>query len=185
MPYKDIEKKREHAREYCCKLRQDPEFYKKQLEKNRQYYKNARNDPEKLKKMLLRQYRCRKKNDGQQKIYKRRYSEKKRRERPEQYANERKYYTRYLKKWRRKHRTVEQYMQQLLPEEIKELKRRFVETIEKSAFIGITAKHLEIPETRVRSWMMKDPEFETAVRDAQQRVAEKVGLTLINKAIQT
>jgi hypothetical protein len=185
MPHKDIEEKRKHTREYCRRLRQDPEFYAKQLEKNRQYYQNARNDPEKLKKMLLRQHRWSKNNSDKWRLYKKRRLEKLRRTNPEKYNKEREHYVEYKKQWRRRCRTIEQYMKQLLPEEIKELKRRFVETIEKSAFIGITAKHLEIPESRVYSWMRNDEEFETAVRNAQQRVAEKVGLTLINKAIQT
>jgi hypothetical protein len=185
MPYKDINEKREHTREYCRRLRQDPEFYAKQLEKNRQYYKNARNNSEKLEKMRTTRGRWRKEHPDEHKIYKKRHLKKLQQTDPEKYETQCKYAVAFRKQWRRRNRTVEQYMKQLLPEEIKELKRRFIDTIEKSAFIGITAKHLEIPETRVYCWMKNDPEFETAVRNAQQRVAEKVGLTLINKALQT
>ncbi|MDR2641562.1 MAG: hypothetical protein LBC74_02085 [Planctomycetaceae bacterium] len=215
MPYKDIEEKRKHVREYCRRLRQDPAFYKNQLKKNRKYYQNARNNSEKLEKMRATRGAWRKENSERVKVYKKRYLNKLKQTDPEKYKKQReceascrKYWRRYYykelkqtnpEKYKkhcdrdaarrrqgiRRNRTVRQYMKQTLPEEIKELKRRFVETIEKSAFIGITAKHLEIPESRVYSWMKNDVEFETAVRNAQQRVAEKIGLTLINKAIQT
>jgi hypothetical protein len=166
-------------------LRQDPEFYKKQLEKNRGYYKNARNDPEKAERMYDTRRRWRLQNAKKYKEYKKRCRENLKEKRFNEYQQQCDHAVQHRKQWRRATRTVEDYMKQRLPEEIKELKRRFVETIEKSAFIGITAKHLDISETRVYSWMKSDPKFELAVRNAQQRVAEKVGLTLINKAIQT
>jgi hypothetical protein len=83
----------------------------------------------------------------------------------------------------RNNRTAEIYKRQMSKDEIKDLKRRFLETLEKSAFIGITAKHLDITEKRVYGWMQRDPEFANAVRAAQARTAERVGLALITKAL--
>ena len=63
-----------------------------------------------------------------------------------------------------------------------EYKTRFVAAIEKSAFIGITAKALGLREFIVYKWMMDDPEFANEVRHAQSRHAEEIGRILIDKA---
>jgi hypothetical protein len=84
---------------------------------------------------------------------------------------------------RRNNRSIKAYKKQMTKDEIKDLKRRFLEAIEKSAFIGITAKYLGITEGRVYGWMQKDIEFANAVRAAKARTADRVGLALINKAL--
>jgi hypothetical protein len=83
----------------------------------------------------------------------------------------------------KKNRSMETYKKQLCKDEIRELKRRFLEALEKSAFIGLTAKYLDISETRVHNWMRNDPKFANDVRAAQARTAERVGLALISKAL--
>jgi len=71
----------------------------------------------------------------------------------------------------------------LAGEERETLKKKFLEVLETSAFIGITAKHLEIPASRVYGWMRDDPDFAESVHAAQGRTAERVGLALISKAL--
>ena len=69
-------------------------------------------------------------------------------------------------------------------EDMVELKAQFVKTIETAAFIGITAKSMGLKESTIYKWMRDDREFAAAVRHAQTRQAERIGLTLINKAIE-
>jgi hypothetical protein len=136
--------------------------YEKQLETNLEHYKARRDKNWK---------------ENKEKYYKKR---KEKFENDSEYAEKCRQYDRkrYLRG-----RTVEAFKKQLTKNEIKDLKRRFIETIEKSAFIGITAKHLGITESRAYYWMQKDAEFANAVKAAQARTAERVGLALISKAL--
>jgi hypothetical protein len=70
----------------------------------------------------------------------------------------------------------------LAHENIVEMKAKFVEIIEKAAFIGITAQSLGLKESTIYRWMRGDPEFAAEVRHAQSRHAETLGLIAINKA---
>ena len=63
-----------------------------------------------------------------------------------------------------------------------EFKAQFVATVEKTAFIGISAKSLGIKGSLVYEWMRDDPEFANEVRHAQSRHAEEIGRILIDKA---
>jgi hypothetical protein len=70
----------------------------------------------------------------------------------------------------------------LAEDDLAEFKARFVATIEKSAFIGTTAKSLGLKESTIYRWMRDDPEFANEVRHAQTRHAEEIGRVLIDKA---
>ena len=69
-------------------------------------------------------------------------------------------------------------------ENMAEFKAQFVDLIERSAFIGVTANSLGLRESLVYQWMRDDPEFAENVRHAQSRRAEIIGLTAINKALE-
>ena len=62
------------------------------------------------------------------------------------------------------------------------MKAKFVEIVEKAAFIGITAQSLGLKESTIYRWMRDDHEFAAEVRYAQSRHAETLGLIAINKA---
>ncbi|MDR2170577.1 MAG: hypothetical protein LBP59_10580 [Planctomycetaceae bacterium] len=81
------------------------------------------------------------------------------------------------------HKDKRWVMSDVTLEDIAELKEKFLATLEKSAFIGITAQHLGLNERRVKRWMASDPEFAERVREVQSHTAERVGLALIAKAM--
>ena len=72
--------------------------------------------------------------------------------------------------------------ERLAEEDKADFKARFVAAIEKSAFIGITAKSFGVRESMIYRWMRDDPEFAGEVRHAQSRHAEEIGRILIDKA---
>ena len=62
-------------------------------------------------------------------------------------------------------------------------KKHFLETINKTHFINLTCSILHLKESVVRTWIKTDPEFALAVRSAQVRFGERVGHSVLIKAL--
>jgi hypothetical protein len=184
---KENAKKERHKAKMRERYKNDPEYRKKRIASVVKIQKERyKNDPEYRKKRsayISKRHREKYMKDPD---YRTNFCEQWLWRYYEKYKNDPKYQERVKNTQKRisnQNRTVDSFKKQLRQEEIQELKRRFLDALEKSAFIGITAKHLDLTESRVYGWMQKDPEFANAVRAAQARMAERVGLALISKAL--
>jgi hypothetical protein len=71
----------------------------------------------------------------------------------------------------------------LTKEETAKLKEKFLQVIEKAVYPRITAQQLEIDFSKVQYWLRTDPIFKERMELAQTRMAERIALAVVGKAL--